>query len=82
MGDTVTRAMLCGLKEDIIYPFIAELVFIGVNRFTLHLLSITTGAYDFISRFLLDRAVHDLKPPTRQYLHFELEQSLNKIVFQ
>ena len=36
MGDVDTRAMLCGLQEDVIYPFNAAVVFIGVRRLTLH----------------------------------------------
>ena len=77
------RALLCGLKEDVIHPFIAAMVFIGVSRLTLHLLSITIGACNFISSLLqVDRAMHDFKSPTWRYLHFELEQSRNNIIFQ
>ena len=40
-----TGALLCKLTHDDIYPFIAEMVFIGLSQFTLHILLITIGAH-------------------------------------
>jgi hypothetical protein len=39
---------------------IAAVVFIGVIRFTLHLLSMTIGAHDFLGRLLLDCAIYTI----------------------
>ena len=67
---------------NVIYPFITSMVFIGVSQFTLHLLLMTIGAHDFLGTLLLNCDIFDFRPPTYQYLHFELEQNGNNIIFQ